>query len=145
MKKGKVSILTTISEIFLSWRRYHQKGILPHGITLKQLYVLHQLQEKEFLYPSEIADILYCDRPTATVVINNLRKKGWVESNRDPQNKKHIQISLSPEGLKKVREVDNSDFKQYRKFNPLEGINRQERKVLRDLLSRINKNMNQIR
>ena len=77
-----------LSVAFLTWRRHLQRHLVPFGITLKQVYVLRQLVRREFLYPSKIAEMLFCDRPTATVVIRNLGKQGWVVREKDEQDRR---------------------------------------------------------
>ncbi|MFN2285956.1 MAG: hypothetical protein ACK2UQ_16200, partial [Anaerolineae bacterium] len=62
-------VIARMATSFLTWRRYLQNFLVPYKITLKQAYVLRQLTKREYLYPSDIASMLYCDRPTATVII----------------------------------------------------------------------------
>lgn len=97
--------MAAISVIFLSWRRRRLREILPYGLSLKHLHVLGQLERREFLYPAEIAEMLFCDRPTATVVIRTMERHGWVLRTRDPQNRKRFRIALTPAGRRKSEEV----------------------------------------
>ena len=88
----KLSVIGRIGVISLMWKRYLQKQLLPHNITLKQTYLLKQLIRVDFLYPAKISELLFCDRPTASVIIGNLVKNGWVQKDHDTENKKRVCI-----------------------------------------------------
>lgn len=103
--------ISRIGVISLSWSRRLQRQLLPHGITLKQLHVLQELLRREVLSPSQIAEQLYADRPTATVIIRNLRKSGWVATERDPDNRRRACVRITPSGRQKVREVRQAGFR----------------------------------
>lgn len=105
MTTNKLPLMARMGIVFLTWRRYLQRQLLPHDITLKQEFVLHQLEKTPYIYPAEIADMLFCDRPTATVIINNLVKQGWASKRKDPANQKYVQIFLTAAGKDKVAEL----------------------------------------
>ena len=98
-------VMSRLGVVFLTWRRHLENGIRPYGITLKQQYLLRQLSAEGFLYPSDIADKLFCDRPTATVVINNLKKYGFVYSAKDEDNGRRQRVMLTQKGYEKVAEL----------------------------------------
>ena len=143
MSRGKeMSIMQAITVAALTWKRHHQKNMLPYGITLKQSYVLHQLEEQEALCPSEIADMIFCDRPTATVVIKNMEKQGWVKRNRDAADFRRIQITLEPAGRAKLEEIaQNQASPQSESFDPLSCFTRTEKEQFSNLLIRLNKHL----
>jgi len=70
--------MSKLGVVFLTWRRLLQKDLVKHRMTLKQHFVLLQLTKNEFLYPSHIAEMLFCDRLTATVVIKNMEREKWI-------------------------------------------------------------------
>lgn len=100
-----IDLMNRVGIIFLTYRRQLQNSLSEFGITLQQYRILKILARKEFLYPSEIADTLFCDRPTATVIIKNLQKKNWVRRERDQNNGKQIMIRITSDGLIKFRET----------------------------------------
>jgi hypothetical protein len=75
--------ISRIGVIALTRSRRLQRQLLPHGLTLKQLHVLQELTRREVLNPSQIAETLFADRPTATVIIRNRRRLGSQE--QDPK------------------------------------------------------------
>ena len=137
--------MARIGTIFLTWRRYQQRDILSHKITLKQLYVLRQLSRKDFLYPSQIADMLFCDRPTATVVIGNMAREGWVTRQKDSENAKQIKVSLTDKGREKLQSVDKDAApKASSAFDPLSCFTEDERKQLDMLLTKLSEHLAKI-
>jgi DNA-binding MarR family transcriptional regulator len=136
----KLPTISRLGVVFLTWRRHLQRQLLPYGITLKQEFVLHQLMKEPFLYPADIAEMLFCDRPTATVIIKNLEKQGWVQRRRDPDNQKFIQIILTPAGRAKVNELDQIPADD---FDPLECLTREEREQLDSILKKIHVHLEQ--
>ena len=127
---------------FLIWRRYLQKQVVEFEITLKQLSVLRRLSSVEFMHPSEVAEILFCDRPTATVIINNMRKYGWVETRKDPTNRKYQQIYLTSSGVLKLDEINASEKLQPENlFDPLACFTEEEKREFDRYLDRLNQHL----
>ncbi len=134
----KMPLMSKLGVIFLSWRRYVQKDLVPHKITLKQQYVLNQLNKKDFLYPSQIADMLFCDRPTATVVIKNMERDGWVKREKDIENGKQIKVYITDKGREKlVLLKDSVKPATDSGFNPLKCLTEEETKQLDSILSKM--------
>ena len=130
--KSELSVLSRIGVIFLTWRRCLQKRILPHGISLKQLHILRQLQKKEALSPSEIAELLFCDRPTATSILNTMKRYGWVESGKDPLNLKKQRVILTYAGREKLASLVG--FALEPSFDPMACFTKEERLQFEALL-----------
>jgi len=142
----KSPLMEAIGQAFLTWKRYCQREILPYGITLKQFEVLRQLRKRESLYPAEIADMLFCDRPTASVVIKNMEKQGWVKRELDSNDSRRIKVTLEPAGQAKLQEIawDQPDSKQKR-FRPSSCFTRQEKEQLTKLLAKLDQHLIQLK
>jgi len=134
------AVMGMIADIYLTWERYRQRQILPFGASLKQYFVLRQLDKVDYLNPSQIATVLFCDRPTATVIIRNLENKGWVSRQRDPLNLKRHRISLTPAGREKVAEIARAGVSPPG-FDPLAVLDAGEARTLRTLLARVYKHV----
>lgn len=139
-KPSHCGTLGRLSVAFLSWRRHLQRNLLPFNITLKQQFVLNQLEKKEFLYPSDIAEMLFCDRPTATVILDNMAKQGWIRKDRDEENRKYIRISLTPAGRQKIAELASYPWQD---FDPLEGFSDEEVRQLDTLIRKLQKQIDE--
>ena len=133
----KLPLMARLAKVHLSQKRRLQAKLKPHGITLKQMYVLRQLDRRGPLNPSVIAEELYCDRPTATVIISNLEKKAWVRRKADPESKRRVLIELSAKGQKKLEKVQN--LLSPAAFNPLDALTPREQQTLEKLLIKIQK------
>lgn len=135
----KLSVIGRIGVISLMWKRYLQKQLLPHNITLKQTYLLKQLIRVDFLYPAKISELLFCDRPTASVIIGNLVKNGWVQKDHDPENKKRFRISITLLGAKKVNQVLEAGYQGDKSLDPKTILTEQEMKILEGALIKLQK------
>ncbi len=140
----KARVIARLSVAFLTWRRHLQQGLVPHGITLKQLYLLRQLARREFLYPSRIAELLFCDRPTATVIIRNMEKQGWVSREPDEQDRRQVRVVITGAGRAKLEELAQVD-RQGEDFDPLGCFDEEEIAELDRLLGKMNEHLKQIR
>ena len=137
------SISSTMSWIFLEWRRVLQKDLLPYNITKQQLSVLSTLIKKGEMSPNEIADWLHCDRPTATVVIKNLERRDFLSRKKNPNNKKFQIISISEKGLE-FFEFVNKDKKTIEE-NPFDVLSQGELEQLDAMLKKVKERVSQIK
>ena len=135
----KLSVIGRIGVISLMWKRYLQKQLLPHNITLKQTYLLKQLIRVDFLYPAKISELLFCDRPTTSVIIGNLVKNGWVQKDHDPENKKRVRISITLLGAKKVNQVLEAGYQGDKSLDPKTILTEQEMRILEGALIKLQK------
>lgn len=146
MTEKKQPIMKAIGTALMVWKRYTQNNIHPYGVTLKQFEVLRQLKQRGTLYPADIAEMLFCDRSTATVVIKNMEKKGWVERQTDTKDLRRFHVTLTPAGLKKYNEIpwDTPEFKKTR-FQPTACFSKEEKGQLVSLLAKLNAHLDTIK
>ena len=138
-------VMRHLSSAFLTWRRHQQRRLLPFGITLKQLYVLRQLSRNDYLYPSQIAEMLFCDRPTATVVIRNMGKQGWVTREKDEQDRRQVRVILTQSGKAKLSQVERAQRDTFGgQTDPLSHLTEKEIAELDRLLIKLNKRLRRI-
>jgi len=138
-QKNKWPIMHAIGVAFLTLKHFRQKEVLPYGITLKQFYVLRQLKKEMVLNPSQIADMLYCDRPTATVVIKNMEKQGWVNRELDQDDSRRIRVTLKPDGQTKMKEISRKlTGSKKDSFDPLSCFSNREKEQFTKLLAKLN-------
>ncbi len=130
---SKLPVMSRLGIVFLTWRRHLESEIRPYGITLKQLYLLRRLAGKE-LRPSEIADMLFCDRPTATVVIDNMKRYGWVTSEADISDGRQRIVRLTKAGKEKLKGLENMPEEA---IDPLACFTEEERNELERLLRKL--------
>lgn len=138
----KQSIMSKIGYIFLTHRRFLQRELIPYKITLKQSFVLKQLDGKEYLNPSQIAGMLFCDRPTATVILKNLEREGWVKREKDTENGKQFRIAITPEGREKLDSIRGLIGDGL--FDPTGCLTAQENEQLDSLLNKVGRGLKTI-
>jgi DNA-binding MarR family transcriptional regulator len=127
-----------ISIIHLTWKRYVQKQLAQLGITPKQLFLLRRLRETEFLSPSQMARLVFCDRPTVTIIIRNLEKRGWVRACQDPDNRRQKRVAITPRGKAKLESIPGRCFQiGSTTLDPFEGLSGDELRALNELLRRV--------
>lgn len=135
--KDQTTLMALMGTTFLTWRRALQQRYLVGGVTLKQLYLLRQLKAKDFLYPAEIAEMLFCDRPTATVVISNMEKKSWLLREKDPENGRRVRVRLTAQGLAKLAELEALEADWEDSFDPEACFSSEERVQMIGLLKKL--------
>lgn len=74
-------------------------------VTVDQWLVLKNLEENEVLSQTELATLVFKDHPTLTRIVDILCKKGYVERVLNPNDRRSFRLLLTPEGIKKVRNL----------------------------------------
>lgn len=139
----KLPVMSRLGVTFLTWRRYLEKTAKDNKLTMKQYYILNQLLKKEYLNPSEIADMLFCDRPTATVVIDNLKKYGFITKEKDGNDGKRTQVKITPLGIQQVK-IAQEAFAKKADFDPLACFSEEEKNTFEELLIKLHNHIKRI-
>ena len=88
-------------------RYFKQKKLKLNKLDFR---ILNILRENEYISANEIAKILDLSRPRITVAINELSNKGFIEINKDKNDKRKYNINITNKG-------DEYLSKQYKFFN----------------------------
>jgi DNA-binding MarR family transcriptional regulator len=131
--------MSRLGVTFLAWRRHCQKGLARHGITLKHVFILRQLSRRDYLYPADIAEMLFCDRPTATVVVDTMEKRGWVRRGKDPDNAKRMRVMLTESGRDKLASLATRAGGP--RFDPLSCFSEPEKAQFEALLMKLHRHI----
>ncbi|MBW2521791.1 MAG: winged helix-turn-helix transcriptional regulator, partial [Deltaproteobacteria bacterium] len=75
-----------------------------------ELKCLMLFEGHKYLTGVEIAGMLEVAKSRATVIIENLEKRGLVQRSADPNDARVKLISLTPAGQRKVREIEEFMF-----------------------------------
>jgi len=136
--RSGAELMDKIGKAHLSWKRFLQRGLKPYGVNLKQIYLLRRLSEEEFLFPADIADELFCDRPTATVIIRNLERKGWLTRVGDPHDGKRVRVTLTAAGADKLASVPKSAYRSgCTGVDPVDCFDEEEIAAMESLMERL--------
>lgn len=132
---GNPEVMALIGKSHLGWKRFIQKGLVGEGISLKQYYLLLQLEENISLQPAQVAALLFCDRPTASVIIRNMEKNGWIRREKDPKNRKFIDLFITPLGREKLEHTRNLPSLTNRfAANPMACFSQEQAKIFLEML-----------
>ena len=74
-------------------------------ITPEQWFLLHRLWERAGRPQFELVDPTIDDRPNITRLIDSLEKRGLVERQTDPDDRRRFLISLTPEAVRLLKEI----------------------------------------
>lgn len=88
-------------------RYFKQKKLKLNKLDFR---ILNILNENEYISANEIAKSLDLSRPRITVSINELSNKGFIEINKDKNDKRKYNINITNKG-------DEYLSKQYKFFN----------------------------
>jgi DNA-binding MarR family transcriptional regulator len=104
------------------------------GIKLKQLIALEILAKNEGCLQQELGATLMVDPNNCVLLLNELDEHGYVERQRDPQDRRRHIVVITAAGVKALAKAEA-------KLEELEGevlgnLDAPEREQLRDLLAR---------
>ena len=133
-----------LAQVHLTYKRYLQQPMLRAGLPIKQVALLGTLTRREFLCPSEIAEIFFSDRPTVSAMLGGMEKKGWLARERDPDNARRVRVVLLPAGRTKLEDVCAVPaVRQRREFDPLACLDADEKAILAALLDKVSTHLNE--
>ena len=131
-------VMTSIAVTHLTWKRYLEATLLKYGVNIKQATLLALLRERGHVHPAEIAEAFFCDRPTATSLIDTLARHGWVEREPDPVDGRNVRILLTAAGRAKLASLPEDASRNHpQPIDPLACLSDPEREQLDRLLARV--------
>lgn len=85
-----------------------QATLAPHGITQAQFNVLRILRGRhpEQYTCSQIAERLLDRTPDVTRLLVRLERHGWVDRQRDEQDRRVVRVSITETGLELLQQLD---------------------------------------
>jgi len=129
--------LSQMAQVIHMFKQYRHRHVQAFGVTVPQFNTLVWLERYGELNPSTIADLLFSDRPTTTVIINNLERQGWIERTRSKANRKFVVVRLTDAGIGKLRELRHAEETQAGDFDLLACFHKEELAQLESLLDRL--------
>lgn len=120
-------------------QRYLQQKIQRQGVTLGMWYFLRALWEQDGLTQRELSSIVGTMEPTTLSAIKSLERAGFVKRRRNEEDRRKINILLTPQGralkaelLPLAKEVIETAVR---------GFSERERQTFLQLLSAIQANL----
>ena len=104
-------------------RYFKQKKLKLNKLDFR---ILNILKENEYISANEIAKTLDLSRPRITVSINELSNKGFIQINKDKNDKRKYNISITNDGdeyLSKQHKFFNNFFEKiWNNFDEMEKL-----------------------
>ncbi|KAF1298151.1 MarR family transcriptional regulator [Enterococcus sp. JM4C] len=110
-------------------------------LTRGQYVYLVRIYENKGIIPEQLAEMIKVDRSTASRAIQRLVEKGFVTKVLDQENKKIIHLETTDKGAEKAAFILREN--KYSKEAALQGLTKQEQKVLHELLIKVKKNVDE--
>jgi DNA-binding MarR family transcriptional regulator len=96
------------------------------GVTMGQCYSITEIGRVDKISLNELAENLNLDKSTLSRTVDNLVQAGLVERMVNPENRRMIDIQLTPEGKKIYQGLEEKMDKYFR--NILESIPKEKQK-----------------
>jgi len=108
-----------------------------------ELRCLMLFEGHKYLTGIQIAGLLEVAKSRATVIIENLEKKGLVQRSQDPNDARVKLISLTPAGQRKVREIEEFMFELHQQL--LDNIDPAQRPAVINALETLRSSMEAVK
>ena len=117
-----------------------QATLAPHGITQAQFNVLRILRGRhpDQYTCSQIAERLLDRTPDVTRLLVRLERNGWVDRQRDDQDRRVVRVSITDTGLNLLQKLDEPVTKTIDRLT--EDLSDDELVMLSSLLERLRTN-----
>jgi DNA-binding MarR family transcriptional regulator len=111
----------------------------PHGVTRSQWWVLSNLSRHDGMMQTELAAMLDVGKVTVGGLVERLEDAGWVERRPDAADRRAKRVHLTARAHRFLAEIRQAGDE----MNELafEGLSREDRRALSDLLGRIKANL----
>ena len=119
-----------------SQREFDQRNL---EINIDQWVLLKTIERYSGASQKELAKHSYRDAASITRSLDILEKKGFIQRQAIPQNRRQYSIDLTEKGEQFIKE--NMEMVSRHRAKSMEGFSQEEIESLKDMLSRIQKNM----
>jgi MarR family transcriptional regulator, 2-MHQ and catechol-resistance regulon repressor len=79
--------------------------LLELGLTESQFGVLEALLHRGPLFQRQLSEKLFTTRANISLIVDDLEEKGWVERERHPDDRHHVEVGLTAAGRKYVKRL----------------------------------------
>lgn len=126
----------------LKLRNYAEKLLSPYDLTVEQYHLLKNTSAEEGLSQNQLCEIVGKKPANITRILDRLEKKGWIERQPHPEDRRSSLVYLTKEGMRISAKV-LSDFESYSSWF-IAGISPEEEQVCRQVLQKIDGNIKKL-
>lgn len=137
--KVDCDIRQLLDKISSRTRRDYSKSLRELNLYVGQDNLLARLWSSDGITQMQLCEHLKCEPPTITNMVKSLEQNGFIYRKKDAQDARVMRIYLTDKG----KEIEESvDFKWKQQQNKLlHDISKEERMILRELMLRMEKNL----
>lgn len=139
MSNSNIEDEKIINRLYEIHRRTAPKFESCTGISQTRLELLHELYEVEEISQRALQKKVNIDHAAVTRHLKQLEEKGMIIRRKDPKDQRFTYVSLSEDGRTKI--IHYREEKERFISGVLHDFTAQERKVLLDMLTRIQHNI----
>lgn len=107
-KKGNIGIFCKIRNLHLAITEFEKNITENHGISLNEGMLLCSLNETKSLSSTELSGILKLTTSNTSKIIKSAENKNFIKRHLGKTDKRSMLFSLTPTGLKKLMEIQES-------------------------------------
>jgi DNA-binding MarR family transcriptional regulator len=104
------------------------------GMHQRHLMALSYVRDHDAGPQQELAEALCMDANNVVLLLNELEELGWVNRQRDPQDRRRHLVNLTPKGQRELAAAESAQ--ESIEADVLRGLEPAERAILRELLAR---------
>lgn len=131
-----------IYQTSLKIRNYAEKMLGPHGLTVEQFHILKTTSLEHGLSQNELCSQVAKKPANITRILDRMEKKGWIVRRPNPEDRRSTLVFRTVAGADIEQEVA-LHFESYSSWFT-EGINPDEDRIFREVLSKIDTNIEKL-
>jgi MarR family transcriptional regulator, organic hydroperoxide resistance regulator len=132
-------IRQSLDKISFQMRRDYNESLRELNLYVGQDNLLSRLWLGDGITQMQLCEHLKCEPPTVTNMVKSLEQNGFIYRKRDQQDARVMRIYLTDEGKELEKPVESKWKQQQEKL--LRSILPEERLILRDLMKRMERNL----
>ena len=133
---------STIMATARAIRQAYDQRFADLGLNLSEASLLAFVEENGPLTQTRLAERLGLGRAATGSVIDSMEKRGWVERQPDPDDRRVWLVTITPAGKELVEEINARD--RVFRSELRTGISREDRQHLAGVLVRLQDNLSRI-
>jgi len=128
-----------LSRIQIKVRSKESLYFESHGLTMHQFGILEILFHRGKQSVGTVTKLMLSSAGNITVVIKNLEKKGFLEIEKNPNDKREKILSITDSGSKLISKIFPKHIENMRET--FSGVSKEEMQVLAILLRKLDKSI----
>ncbi len=120
-------------------RNYAENLLKPYGLTVEQLFLLKNMSSESGVTQRQLCELSEKQPANMTRILDRIEGKGRIVRKPNPTDRRSALVFLTEEGEMLLAEV-SSLFESY-SGRMTEGIEQEEERVFKDILARIEGNI----